>query len=255
MALAGNDPERAKVIWIKVRLAEAFPVSYKEMNPADPNTIVNTFIVSPAKPKPHLAKYRAMIPGYPPLPGLGESSACLLMALNTLGTDGGVAVQDQLGYAITDTDGDGVKELIDGWGKPLAFFRFPWNNGALQNANPAAGGSSRNAKFADPADTGGTLMNNNWYSSGFRNTFEGYFHPVRNASGNANFVIPVIVSAGPDGKFGLTFADPTLGLNSLDVGTLLPEMSIGPAAVPPPTGSPPWPYDPDNIYSFNLKLD
>src|SRR5438552_2338972 len=32
--LAGGDPERAKIIWIKVRLTEAFPMSYAEVPPA-----------------------------------------------------------------------------------------------------------------------------------------------------------------------------------------------------------------------------
>ena len=236
LTLAGNDPERAKVIWTKVRLAEAFPISYREMDPADANTIVNKYIPA-GRLKPHFTKYRATITIYPAVPGKTESSACLLMALSTLGSGGGVSVPDHLNYAISDTDNDTVPEFIDSWGNPLAFFRFPWNNTDLQGANPAPAGS-KNAKFADPIDNGGTLLNKTWYQSGSRLTFEAQFLQSVNwpnqAAGatptQATFVIPVIVSAGPDGQ---------LGLNA--------DLSKIP---PAPTN-----FETDNIYSYKLKGD
>jgi prepilin-type N-terminal cleavage/methylation domain-containing protein len=222
--LAGGDLERAQVIWVKVRLAEAFPIAYKEMNPADPTTIVNTYITAPAKIKPHFAKYRATVKVYPPTPGPTESSACLLMALKTLQTDAGVSLEDQMKFAIADTNGDGINELVDAWGTPLAFYRFAWNNAKLQAANPATPGS-RNFKYSDPIDTGGTLMNDSW---GSRPMFEAQFQlQVKNTTGNANFVIPVIVSAGPDGELGLG-----------------PDLSVVKTST-----------EADNIYSFKLKLD
>jgi prepilin-type N-terminal cleavage/methylation domain-containing protein len=232
-ALAGGDRERdrerAQVIWVKVRLAEAFPMAYKEMDPNDTTTIVNTFIKTPAKIKPHFAKYRAMVKVYPPTPGPTESSACLLMALKTLQTDGGVSIEDQIKFAVADTNGDGMNELVDAWGRPLAFYRFAWNNADLQAANPAAPGS-RNFKFSDPIDNGGTLMNDTWYKSILYLNFEQRFHPVKIITGprmgNANFVIPVIVSAGPDGK--------------MDLGADLSVTGAGAA---------------DNIYSYKLQLE
>jgi prepilin-type N-terminal cleavage/methylation domain-containing protein len=226
LKFANGDLERAQVIWVKVRLAEAFPVAYKEMDPSDVTTIVNKYIIPPAKIKPHFAKYRATLaqgPGYLPKPG--ESSACLLMALKTLQTDAGVSIEDQIKFAIADTDGDGMNELVDAWGRPLAFYRFAWNNAELQAANPATPGS-RNFKFSDPIDNGGTLLNNSWPVK-LRKTFNSEFHPVQNATtGNANFVIPVIVSAGPDGDLGLG-----------------PDLSVVKTTAA------------DNIYSFKLKLD
>jgi prepilin-type N-terminal cleavage/methylation domain-containing protein len=221
LTLAGGDLERAQVIWVKVRLAEAFPMAYKEMDPAGA-TIVNTYITAPAKIKPHFTKYRATVKVYPATPGPTESSACLLMALKTLQTDAGVSIEDQIKFAIADTNGDGINELVDAWGNPLAFYRFPWNNAELQAANPAAPGS-RNFKFSDPIDTGGTLLN--WSPPA---AWVQQFHPVKNTTtGNANFVIPVIVSAGPDGELGLG-----------------PDLSVVKAATAA-----------DNIYSFKLKLD
>ncbi|MSU80220.1 MAG: type II secretion system protein [Gemmataceae bacterium] len=227
--LAGGDLERARVIWIKIRLAEAFPINYSEMEP-DPKkvvNIVNTYI--PAnKLKPHFVKYRTTITAYPPAPGPTEPSACLLMALRTLQTDG-VSLDDQMKNAVADTDGDGIPELVDGWGRPLAFFRFPWNDAALQAANPAAANSAA-AKFSDPADPTGKLLLNklasNWYKDttpfnppiemkSRRVLFEFLFHPIMVTAtdplvianpaimtpkiNNAYYTTPVIASAGKDG--------------------------------------------------------
>jgi prepilin-type N-terminal cleavage/methylation domain-containing protein len=206
-ALAGGpslDPtgKRAKVIWRKIRLAEAFPMAFNEMNPANVNSIFNLYIGA-GKGKSYFTKYREITKnsGYPASPGPTESSACLLMALKTQIAD--VNIEDQLAYAIADTNGDGIKELVDGWGNPLAFVRFP-TGGAV---NPAAVGAA-NVKFADPADNTGMLLNNNWYNfagpPNFRVIFETQFHQIRDASGNAFYTVPTIVSAGKDGNMGTT---------------------------------------------------
>ncbi len=239
-ALAGGatlDPrgERARVIWIKVRLAEAFPQSYAEVYPAsvNPNSIVNLYI-PPNRRKPHFAKYQTQLT--PLAAGLpGESSACLLLALKTLGNDG-VSVQDQLGYAIGATDnpnnvggvpGNQINTFVDSWGNPLFFYRFPWNNSGLQSSNPAATNAA-SVVNADPIDTTGTLLNKYWYNYGppklRQDVFEPQFHPVRTSAGNAYYVVPVIASAGKDGI--------------LDLGGDLSAIGQGAA---------------DNIFSFQLR--
>src|SRR5207244_2178853 len=88
-----------------------------------------------------------------------QSSACLLMAISM--NRGGAAFlnPDTLGSSVTDSDGDGVKEIVDGWGTPLFFFRFPtpsnWPTGnLLQNPNTSA-----TATYLDPLDPFGTLAN------------------------------------------------------------------------------------------------
>lgn len=210
---AGNNKERAQVIWIKVRLAEAFPATYGEANPANLSTIVNNYIPLGMR-KAHFAKYQAAL-GSQTGGGAGESSACLLMALKTLASDG-VSVEDQLKPFVKDTDGDGMPELVDGWVKPLAFFRFP-TGANIQAANPAAGTNSRGAKNADPVDAEGTLINGPWYNAppfppaqNGRRIFESQFHLVGPAPSvpnappaNAYYVIPVIVSAGKDNNMAL----------------------------------------------------
>jgi len=199
VALAGGDMARARVIWIKVRLAEAFPQSYAEVNTTP--SIVSRYIPA-GRSKSHWAKYQATIGATPG--GPGQSSACLLMALKTLGSDGGVAVQDQLAFAVNDSDGDGVPELVDAWGKPLLFARFP-----VVNQAAPAGRSLVAKKHADPVDSTGTLLNAGWYNTAWPfpppiitlgKKFDGEFHQIRDVStGNANYVTPVVQSLGKDG--------------------------------------------------------
>ncbi len=208
--LANGDLERAKIIWIKVRLMEAFPQKYSEVN--TPTTL--TTLINDQKFKPHFAKYQAALTGKSG-GGAGESSACLLLALKTLGADGVVSVQDNLGYAIGNSDGvNTIDVLIDSWSNPLVFTRFG-QSAAVQQVNPAAAGS-RAFKFSDPVDSGGTLLTPSWYSTANRTTFETNIHPIaRDSVPNAFFTIPVIASNGKDGV----------------------------------------PGNPDDIYSFNLKGD
>lgn len=242
MMLAGGDPARARVIWIKVRLAEAFPVNYNEvlqsLGPPPPAmTIVNAYI-PPNQRKPHFAKYQSLLAGKAG-GGIGESSACLLMALKTLASDG-VSVEDQLKTFVADKDGDGVPELIDGWGNPLAFYRFP-TGANVQAINPAKA-PAKGATFADPIDSDGLLLNRSWYLTSpppnspnpLRVQFEGNanyqpFHPVAlvappAANAAANYTIPFVVSPGKDGKMSLA-----------------------------PDGSPTTAQDADNIFSYTLR--
>ena len=244
--LLANGPEgnldptgaRARVIMAKARLVEAFPMSYAEV------TASNIFITPPNLPKPYVAKYKSTVAGMTG-GGPGESAACLLMALKTLQGDGGVAVEDQLKYAIALTDGiNQIPTLQDSWGTPMAFFRFPWNNLSLLQANPARAGAAA-ARFADPIDTGGILLKMEWWGS--KMTYPAAFPivPWRNLTAKqvyettfsttiavpgsnppaANYTIPVVASGGPN-----------------KVMDLAADLSAGPLAA-------------DNIFSFQLKLD
>ena len=270
LALPDPTGERTRVLLIKFRLLEAFPQSYAEIGstltantPATTpwvytNDLYGNGPFIPPGQQRYLASYQKQIANrlVANTNPLTESGACLLMALAVARGSNTALSQDTIRYAIADTDGDGVPELTDSFDTPnvlnkqtkaLAFFRFAWNNPGL--VNPAAAGS-QTAKFADPVDPTGSLINPGWYwpANGNRGNYEGFvtapgskaFHLVAAAPlpaanqppAKANYVVPVIVSAGKDGFFGLTLSASN---------HLLPDMSI----MTPGQNN-------DNIYSFQL---
>ena len=209
-ALAAPDPDgsRAQVLWIKLRLMEAFPQSYAEISSpwvysADPSG--NPYI--PVGQRRYNVSYLKSFTTPPFVAAnnqaVTQSSACLLIALS-VSKGGSVLSSDQIGFATDDADKDGVKELTDGWHHPIGFTRF------TLAPNPATAGPG--LKFADPVDPLGTLLNASWYASptaylgtdNARATFEkkaGYLISPDNGA-NANYVTYGIASAGKDGVPG-----------------------------------------------------
>lgn len=166
---------------------------------------------------------------------------------------------------VADTDGDGLPEFVDAWGKPLQFFRWPVlyhsdiQRGLYANIPPAnltSGCTSIqpgpfNGVFdpreQDPLDPNQTLMAPSWWSAITNNGqgataplsgsvsgvgvfptgaigFQHYFHllvePLAENNANASpctywdrgtslyprrafFSRPLILSAGPDGVYGV----------------------------------------------------
>lgn len=202
--LAGGDLQRARIIWIKLRLAEAFPASTGEIT-ASPS-VLDSFI-TPSSRRKYTATYRRALGGRTSSTAPeADASTCLLLALST--NRGGTALTpDLLGPAVADTDGDGLKEIVDGWRKPLLFTRFYWSDPAFQAS------TTRQTRFADPLDPTGKLMNAAWYNDATifsggqtrRQLFETMFHPIMKSAGppvTTNYVAPVIYSAGADGSAG-----------------------------------------------------
>ncbi len=259
--LANNDPALARVIWIKARLAEAFPVSYLEAADA-PGTVINTFVPANLR-KPYSIKYKAKVTaaGLTTLTQPGESSACLLMALQALQADN-VSLTDQLKYAVVNRDGPTsphkIDTLVDGWGRPLVFIRF--GTGAdmqsnIQLANPAKltnANMTREFRFSDAVDADGKLLTPAWYNAlpvpmplpptNYRQKFEKAFHVIGPAPvapavvpTNAYFVIPVIASAGASGdSSSLVNWNASHGLNDFNAAESQPGSK-------------------DNIYNFLLR--
>jgi len=272
--LAGNDPRRAQVIWIKLRLMEAFPVSYAECNPAtNPLYALNLI---PSGMRKNISSYFKMLnnaPSHPNFPN-SESSACLLLALSLKRGGGAYLNKDVINANILDTDGDGVSELVDAWNTPLFFYRFPtpstnplapsapltmqsfqWGK-SLQVINPGAN-TQRGSLFADPLDPDGTLMDPSWFASPNRQTFEQLCHCILSDVPNLNgqfpafYITPAVISAGANGKYaslvGVTYKTALSGLglvpntnmnvfNSSTIVTAAPTYVTG--NTNPPT---PWP--------------
>lgn len=283
IAMAGNDPRRARVIWKKLRLKQEFPMSFLEAS--DPNLYYGA---PPPPPPPPLPSPSALTPADLPslykkalatLPATGnfnsstkpfqESAACLLLALKQSRGGATALSPDELGSGAIDVNGDGLKEIVDGWGNPMAFFRFPTATGdpatptvadELNGLNPATPGSTA-SKFRDPIDPEGTLMNPAWLLVLDPKTtkyvltpaaaaFEALCHKIsklNTVTGNVEpfscYMMPVLASSGRNGsptdhKWGLAFA--------------LPPMIFNPDLTP----DPPRATDgDDNIYSFRLRGD
>ncbi len=183
---------------------EAFPQSFAEIT----SPFVYNFpsVNSPYIPvgqQKYIAAYQKNLMSPPYNAGNNkattQSAACLMMALSiNRGSNATALTQDQIGFALADTDGDGVKELVDGWNQPLVFVRFDTSPG-VQAANPAAGiAGAKTAKIADPLDPEGTLLNGQWYGTASCTLFQNHVHAIETApgSGVANYVIPSITSIG-----------------------------------------------------------
>jgi prepilin-type N-terminal cleavage/methylation domain-containing protein len=223
ITLAGGDEHRARVIWIKLRLKQEFPTTYAEARNPAPGYLLpkNAFKNLPAgAPDPTT-----------------ESSACLLLSL-TSGRGGMTWSADgTLGAGfLRDTDGDGVPEILDAWGKAIYFVRLPIPNAnpripAVLNPPPWVRDLNPNPPLGPPAppppppglppgmkvgtndaqDPEGLLTNGRiplplpagqpWASSGFGTTFGQLCHPVF-PNYSWPHLTPFVGSAGPNKKIG-----------------------------------------------------
>jgi len=99
-----------------------------------------------------------------------QGAECLYLIIS-LGTGDGEAMEQFADSEIGDVDGDGAPEFLDGWGIPISFIRWPaFFKSELQSADPMTD--------HDP------------------------FDPF-NADPKAYRLVPLIYSAGPDGKAGI----------------------------------------------------
>lgn len=189
VAFAG-DTDRARVILIKMRLKQQFPMTFAEAiqtqqlgsytMPPEPAYVRALQNCNTSKTRPET-----------------QAAACLLMALTATDKRSAGNKADELGNLDTkDTDGDGMKELVDGYGNPLAFYRWPY--GAVVVAQPPAAGG----KYVDPEDPFGKLLVPAWMSNPNYTTFCNVVlngHAVENKP-----VYPALVSWGPDQRLGIT---------------------------------------------------
>jgi hypothetical protein len=129
------------------------------------------------------------------------------MALQT-GLSGGGFKPEDLGVSTTQnfTAGTGkIPALIDAWGNPLAFIRWP---AASPDLNPGGAQAGYNNDSSDPD---GTFTIASWQTTGgmptanytnFQTTF-GYTPPARGTGAALSFkLVPILVSAGPDQSLG-----------------------------------------------------
>jgi type II secretory pathway pseudopilin PulG len=243
--LAGGDSERAKVIWRYFRLMEAFPQSYAEIqNPV----VYNTPQGWPGPPIPpsyqpkYMPTYQKQLGNRTSNDPLTEGAACLFLALSQ---DRGGRLKEN-DVSMDDTDQDGMKEITDGWGKAIVFFRFPTANADLQQWYQSTASSIQAKTIGNPLDPLGRLLATDWYGSTLRPQFEGFIHPISGDNGSTSYyTLPVLVSAATNGNFGF---DPTSNdVNHTEGGGAAPQANT--MAVDPNSAN----ASNDNIYSYRLR--
>jgi prepilin-type N-terminal cleavage/methylation domain-containing protein len=193
-----NAQARLKVMYIKLKQRQEFPMTFAEA-------------YSPGYSLLPLSKFTSFFQalGYttqaPPAQSPGvEAAVLLLLALQSNQSGGGVS-QDTLGGSTVGSvqlkSGQTVKGLVDGWGQPLAFCRYPSGNPIL-NPNGATTGPSR-----DPTDPDGYLMNPSWLSTNGAKLFlsdpSGGIKQQPSTPTTSFRLAPLIASSGPDRSFGL----------------------------------------------------
>jgi prepilin-type N-terminal cleavage/methylation domain-containing protein len=261
--LAGwDDPKRVRVIWIKLRLKQQFPMSFAEaLNPSPPAPATLPLSTTSVYVPPEPAYTRILNSHgvnnnnvtWPPQ--AYESSACLAMALSL--ARGGMAtnVADFGSSSISAAPGTSIDYLIDAWKRPLAFYRWATNSDEVNQLyipQPTQGLARR-----DPQDPDGKLLDLSWWHNSGANVFGDTIHPF---SPNPNlpggytkppnptsvYTTPVIVSAGRDGVFGFFNTHPYCDNN--------PQLFLLPFGMPDPMAVADTNAASDNIYNIRLKL-
>jgi prepilin-type N-terminal cleavage/methylation domain-containing protein len=299
MAAGNNAEKRARLIWVKLRLKQEFPMNFSEVangplsTPAGSGFLMSTDLSTKGTYASYFSSFTN--PGISsssnpsPYGWPTESSVTLLMALK-VGRSGNTFTEDLLpASAVTPTNQNqaagapllqglpilidpatgqpwpsqppipGPKQIVDAWGNPLVFYRWPapyvgdttTDDLNVDSSSPAGSAPSASLPFRDPLDPEGLLSDPTWNSFvNFSNQqgvywFEQLLHPVHQGSTAATyapasyFMRPVIVSAGKDGALGLVqpgVSPSPLLPDNMDVDTTQSTR-----------------YDQDNIYSYRLR--
>lgn len=105
--------DQAKVLLMKFRMKKLFPQRFSDVDPNELSQQITNNSQYPFNGSKHVEET--------------ESSELLYYAL-TRGAVLGIPTVDPAEYKsseVADTDGDGLLEFVDGWGKPLRFYRWP----------------------------------------------------------------------------------------------------------------------------------
>ncbi len=259
--MAGNsgnlieDQKRFKAIYMAYFLKQQFPQSFAEVLLCTPNPSGDPRYFNPLGPnQAYYTKLTTLgvAPNDPPQPG--ESSVCLLMALEkSIGGAGRVAdvfgassvkVQNYPTLPIAAGGTIPMDTLEDAWATPIEFYRWTTLSGDVDALAPVSPSVIRN-----PLDPDGKLIDAAWYvgnyntvnnnptlwatnakypptGTGPRQLFEASAYSLTNpfavnAQTNplgiyAYYLVPIIVSAGPDQNLGLSYYYMQQGAGSTD---------------------------------------
>jgi prepilin-type N-terminal cleavage/methylation domain-containing protein len=202
------DLARARVIWVKLRLRAEFPsnlseaISWPSANwpPQNQNDL-------PGQSAYGAALNGTGLYGVSP-PATKEAGICLLLALS-IGRRGSVLNRELLGgLTLANAGAPGVNMIVDGWGTPLAFYRWPINAPfTVSSSTQAIDPLDPTGRLMDPTWNNDTNFNGSWPNNGVA-VFEQLCHSIHTGSGGGytplSFnLVPTIASAGPDRSLGL----------------------------------------------------
>jgi len=256
LAMAGQNDRRARIIWIKLRLKQEFPMNFTEASDPwrlpgtfSPPTIyyllpgASTFTLQPSdipsgftysKFQNDLSQAGVTSPSSDPTLWPFESAALLVLALRK-GGGGNPFDEEKIAATYLQTafpsnttapnipivkQAVNLKVLLDAWGQPLVFYRWPALNDEVIKSNPAGftPPGSIKPKPNDPLDPEGLLLDPTWNNWNNYNSlqgvfwFEQYCHPIQfgftpkdrsSYSPYSYYMVPVIASAGRNNKLGL----------------------------------------------------
>ena len=130
-----------------------------------------------------------------------QGAECLYLIMATSFVGGSPALEAIPAANIGDTDNDGLREILDGWGNPLGFIRWPVGYFDPELSIDKTIPDEFDLFRSDYAYT--TVPNSTSSSAGAYDVISG-LNFVNNATVKPWSMRPLVFSAGPDGEYGIT---------------------------------------------------
>ncbi|WP_153555173.1 type II secretion system protein [Roseimaritima sediminicola] len=179
-----------------------------------------------------------------------ESSECLYLILASTVVAGRSGLEVVRKDQIADTDGDGVPEILDPWGTPIVWMRWPVGYWMIYGKRAQWEGMTPAQRLASILQTKQELGYDQYdpLRADWRNVDRGNAGSPE-ANNDTFNVPPVIVSAGPDGEFDLMLRSSDSSALNWQYGSPLAYGTMtwpqnGSTAVPAPYTSPYYYPDP-----------
>jgi hypothetical protein len=194
LSMAGGDAARARVIWVKLRLKQAFPETFSEATAPDGGAGM-------IAPDP----YYSNVPTSTSLSLNQQNSICLVLALKN-SSRGSVFNVDNLGSHEVAMSGN-FQYIVDDWKQPVTYTKWPY-----VGVNPMTGNN-------DPSDPAGKLTSSSWSGSSTFNSmaYGAGYQAVAPPPGSSYFLSPYVWSGGPPQYSGgaATYPNPIYSYKSL----------------------------------------
>jgi hypothetical protein len=203
-SLAGPNARRQRVILVKLMLKQQMPMTFGEANAPAPMTGDPSYVAALSGWTPPVDNPSTIARNIEQ-----QSGACIYMMLKQARRGMNFNIDSALSSSevgtVTIMGANGVPKdfpaIMDAWGHPLAFYRWPALNKELNPGAPGAGTAA--PPFVDPQDPEGTLADATWATasnSGFQSFSQLpnlVCHPLPPATPPQAFVLtPVVASFG-----------------------------------------------------------